>query len=55
MRKRAREKEYKEVGYDGMLMPDHVPRIEGDTGGKQAFAYCFGYIQALLQMVKMEG
>jgi mannonate dehydratase len=46
---------YKEVGYDGMLMPDHVPKIQGDTGGKQAFAYCFGYIQALLQMVKMEG
>ena len=46
---------YKDVGYDGMLMPDHVPRIQGDTGGKQAFAYCFGYIQALLQMVRMEG
>jgi mannonate dehydratase len=46
---------YKEVGYDGMLMPDHVPRIEGDTGGRQAFAYCYGYIQALLQLVKMEG
>ena len=42
---------YKEVGYDGMLMPDHVPRIEGDPGGYQAFAYAFGYIQALLQMV----
>lgn len=42
---------YKEVGYDGMLMPDHVPKIEGDDGGKQAFAYAFGYIQALLQMV----
>jgi mannonate dehydratase len=42
---------YKEVGYDGMLMPDHVPKIDGDTGGRQAFAYCFGYIQALLQMV----
>ena len=42
---------YKEVGYDGMLMPDHVPKIEGDEGGKQAFAYAFGYIQALLQMV----
>jgi mannonate dehydratase len=42
---------YKEVGYDGMLMPDHVPRIEGDEGGKQAFAYCYGYIRALLQMV----
>jgi mannonate dehydratase len=44
-------KTYKEVGYDGMLMPDHVPRIEGDTNGYQAFAYAFGYIQALIQMV----
>src|SRR5262249_58720105 len=42
---------YKEVGYDGMLMPDHVPKIEGDTGGKQAFAYAFGYINALIQMM----
>ena len=45
---------YKEVGYDGMLMPDHVPKIDGDGGGKQAFAYCFGYIQALIQMVNQE-
>jgi len=43
---------YKEVGYDGMLMPDHVPRIEGDEGGRQAFAFCFGYIRALIQMVE---
>ncbi len=46
---------YKEAGYDGMLMPDHVPRIEGDEGGRQAFAYCFGYIRALIQMVNEEG
>ena len=46
---------YKEVDYDGMLMPDHVPRIEGDTLGRQAFAYAFGYIQALLQLVRQEG
>lgn len=45
---------YKEIGYDGMLMPDHVPRIEGDPGGKQAFAYAFGYINALIQMVNQE-
>jgi len=38
---------YQEVGYDGMVMPDHVPRIAGDAGGRQAF----GYIRALLQMV----
>jgi mannonate dehydratase len=45
---------YKEVGYDGMIMPDHVPRIEGDTGGAQAFAFAFGYIQALIQAVNSE-
>ncbi len=42
---------YKEVGYDGMIMPDHVPRIEGDVNGRQAFAFAFGYIQAAIQMV----
>ena len=40
---------YKEVGYDGMLMPDHVPVIEGDAGGRQAFAFAFGYIRGLMQ------
>jgi mannonate dehydratase len=42
---------YKEVGYDGMLMPDHVPSIPGDTGSRQAWAYTFGYIQAVIQLV----
>ena len=45
---------YKEVGYDGMIMPDHVPRIDGDGGGAQAFAFAFGYIQALVQVVNSE-
>ena len=45
---------YKEVGYSGMLMPDHVPKIEGDTGGRQAFAFAFGYIRAILQMLESE-
>src|SRR6185369_1800342 len=43
---------YKEVGYDGMIMPDHAPQIPGDTGGALAFAYSIGYIQALIQMVR---
>lgn len=42
---------YKEVGYDGMLMPDHVPKIQGDQGGRQAFAFAFGYIRGLMQAV----
>jgi mannonate dehydratase len=46
---------YKEVGYDGRLMPDHVPRIEGDEGGRQAFAFAFGHIRALIQIVNQEG
>ncbi len=43
---------YKEVGYDGMLMPDHVPKVVGDVGGHQSFAFCFGYIRALMQIVE---
>ena len=45
---------YREVGYDGMIMPDHVPQIVGDVGGQKAFAFCFGYIQALLQQLRAE-
>jgi mannonate dehydratase len=45
---------YQEVGYDGMIMPDHVPRIEGDQGGALAFAFAFGYIQALIQLVNRD-
>jgi mannonate dehydratase len=46
---------YKEVGFDGMMMPDHVPAITGDTRGAQAFAYTFGYIKALIAAVAAEG
>ena len=35
-------------------MPDHVPRVAGDTGGAQAFAYTFGYIEALIRVVDEE-
>lgn len=42
---------YKEVGYDGMLMPDHAPKIQGDDGARQSFAFAFGYIRGLLQAV----
>jgi mannonate dehydratase len=46
---------YREVGYDGMIMPDHVPQMEGDPGQAQAFAFAFGYIQALVGLVNREG
>ncbi len=42
-------KVYREVGYQYMLMPDHVPQAPGDPSGLQSFAYCYGYIRALIQ------
>lgn len=45
---------YRDVGYEGMIMPDHVPTIEGDTDHYKAFSFCFGYIQALLQVLRVE-
>ena len=44
---------YKEVGYDGMMMPDHVPRVEG-VDSAQGFAFAFGYIKALIAAVSAE-
>jgi mannonate dehydratase len=44
---------YKEVGYDGMMMPDHVPRIEG-VDSMTGFAFAFGYIKALIAAVAAE-
>jgi mannonate dehydratase len=39
----------RDVGYDGMLMPDHVPSHPDDPHGLQAFAFAFGYIKGILQ------
>ena len=40
-----------EVGYEFMLMPDHVPRHPDDPQGLQAFAFAYGYIAGILQAV----
>ena len=45
---------YREIGYDGMMMPDHVPKIEGDAKNAQSFAFAFGYIKALIGTVSAE-
>ena len=36
--------ELQKIGFDGCLNPDHIPRMEGDTG----LGYSVGYIKALL-------
>ena len=40
---------YDEGGYQYMLMPDHVPHISGRDPSGVAFAFCYGYIAALLE------
>ncbi|MBI4905507.1 MAG: mannonate dehydratase [Acidobacteria bacterium] len=40
---------WREVDYEHMLMPDHVPHHPDDPRGDQAFAFCYGYIRALIQ------
>jgi mannonate dehydratase len=42
---------YKEVGYDGMVMPDHAPHLEVPDGAAQAFAFEYGYIRGVMQAV----
>ncbi|MPZ18331.1 MAG: TIM barrel protein [Luteitalea sp.] len=41
-----------EVGYPYMLMPDHMPSHADDPGGRQAFAYGYGYIKGVIQGVE---
>jgi mannonate dehydratase len=43
---------YKEVGYKYMLMPDHVPTISGRDPSGVAFAFCYGYIAALVEALQ---
>jgi mannonate dehydratase len=48
---------YREVGYDGMLMPDHIPRMmpmgrteaQTRTAEDESFSFACGYIRGLVQ------
>lgn len=39
---------YREIGYPHMVMPDHVPKIDARDPSGTAFAFCYGYIRALM-------
>jgi len=40
---------YKEAGVEGVITPDHAPRVEGETGyGYRGRAFALGYIKALM-------
>ncbi|MDP6051850.1 MAG: mannonate dehydratase, partial [Candidatus Latescibacteria bacterium] len=45
-------KALKDTGYCYGIDPDHVPRTDDDPKGYyQSYAYCFGYINAMIQAV----
>jgi mannonate dehydratase len=47
-------KTLRDVGYPYMVMPDHVPHHPAAGSADQAFAFAYGYIKALIAMVKDE-
>ncbi|MCH8219482.1 MAG: mannonate dehydratase [Planctomycetes bacterium] len=44
----------RDVGYSGMVMPDHIPQHEDPGSGSEGHAFAFGYIKALIQAVASE-
>lgn len=49
-------KAYKEIGYEGVCRPDHVPTMEGDSNENPAYSsigrlFAIGYIKGLRQAV----
>jgi mannonate dehydratase len=45
-------KVYREVGYEDLLMPDHSPRVPGETNEqseRENFPFEFGYIRGVIQ------
>lgn len=48
-------KVYKEVEYAYMIMPDHVPSHPDDPGSRQAMAFAYGHVRALIQAVDRLG
>ena len=44
----------RDVGYSGMIMPDHIPHHSDPAGALQGHAFAFGYIKALIQAVGAE-
>ncbi|MCH2665825.1 mannonate dehydratase, partial [bacterium] len=47
---------YRDIGFDGVLRPDHVPTMEGDSNERAGYSsigrlYAIGYIKGLRESV----
>jgi mannonate dehydratase len=48
-------KALRDVDYDAMVMPDHIPQHDDPASPLQGHAFAFGYIKALIQAMNSEG
>ncbi len=46
-------KAYRDAGYDGVITPDHTPRVIADEGGLRGKAFALGYMRAGLQALEL--
>ena len=44
----------RDTQFSGSICPDHMPGHPDDPGGLQAFAFGYGYIKGLIQLVNSE-
>ncbi|MFT7034287.1 MAG: mannonate dehydratase [Cyclobacteriaceae bacterium] len=47
-------KALRDVDYDAMIMPDHIPQHDDPASPLQGHAFAFGYIKALIQAIGSE-
>jgi mannonate dehydratase len=45
---------FRDEGYEGAFLPDHMPEHAGDPGKLQAYAFGYGYINALINAANSE-
>lgn len=45
-------KAYKEIGFEGTIIPDHTPLVTSNDPWSTGMAYALGYIKACLQMLE---
>lgn len=44
----------RDLGYDGMVMPDHIPKHDDPASDLQGHAHAFGYFQGLMRAIEMD-
>ena len=45
---------FRDTGYEGAFLPDHMPESKGDPGLLQSYPFAYGYIRALIDGVNSE-